>query len=346
MFEIGPARIGAGQPVYVIAEAGVNHDGDPVVARELIHAAAEAEADAVKFQVFSARRLTTSEAPCASYQSAINQKANQQEMLRRLELSKEAWADLFAYAGQCGIEFLATPFSVEDLELIVSLGGRAIKLASTDLVNPVLAQSVGQTHLPVIASTGAADEAEIEAAVGRLREAGVVQLALLHCVSCYPTKESDANLARIGALAARFGCVSGFSDHTESEEVGAYAVAAGARILEKHFTLGHDRIGPDHSFSLEPQQLARYIHQVRRVESMMGTTDLTCLECEQEVRHVARGKIVSRCDIQQDQVIEPSMLTIKRAGTGIGGEHWQEIIGRKCRAPLPPDVPIDWDMLT
>ena len=246
--QIGPALIGAGEPVYVVAEIGVNHDGDVGVARELIHAAVDAEADAVKFQVFSPDRLVRPDAPTAAYQREADQADSQYDMLARLALPHEAFAELAAYAGQCGVEFLATPFSVPDLQFLVSLGVRALKLASTDIINAPLLDAAAASGLPIILSRGAAEREEIAAALDRLRTHHAGPVALLHCVSSYPAPEYEANLAVIHTLERSFDCVVGFSDHTQSVTIGGYAAAAGARVIEKHITLARSRQGPDHSF--------------------------------------------------------------------------------------------------
>lgn len=350
-FQIGPAVIGFGSPVYVIAEAGVNHDGHIGKARELIHAAAEAGADAVKFQVFSADRLVTREAPAARYQQDAVHTATQYEMLARLELSWDDFAELAAYAGRQDIEFLATPFSVTDLEFLVSVGVRAIKLASPDIVNAELLEHAAGTGLPVIASTGAAELDEIAAGVERFRgvragdDASVAPgpLALLHCVSSYPTPDNEANLAAIGTLAEAFDCLTGFSDHTESLIMGGYAVTAGARIIEKHVTLDHTGSGPDHAFSLEPPLLADYIRNIRRAEGFYGDGQVRVSACQREVRRLARGSVVAACDIHSGDLLTRAMLTVKRPGDGIAPLDLDRLIGRRAQQEIPADTALAWE---
>lgn len=339
-FRIGPAIVGEDCPVYVIAEAGVNHDGRIDVARELIHAAANAEADAVKFQLFSADRLVTKSAATADYQKQASQGDKQRDMLARLELPRDQFAELSAYARYCDIEFLATPFGIDELKFLVSIGVQAIKLASTDIVNDPLLDEAASSGLPIIASTGAATEAEIARTVERFKQPGAGPLALLHCVSCYPTPEAQANLGAIGALARRFDCVTGFSDHTESVSMGGYAAAAGARIIEKHLTLDRSRPGPDHAFSLEPAAMAEYIRQIRYVEKLLGDGNIGSQECEIEVRRLARGNIVSTRDILAGEVIDAAMLTIKRAGGGLWASELQTIIGLQAKVDIPADTAI------
>ncbi len=330
----------------VVAEAGVNHDGRTDVARELIHAAADAEADAVKFQVFSADRLVTRYAPTADYQKQATQGPSQYEMLSRLQLPYEEFAELAAYARQCDIELLATPFSVEDLKFLVSIGVQAIKLASTDIVNEPLLSAAAESGLPVIASTGAAVAEEIGRAVDRFRQLAAGPLALLHCVSCYPTPESQSNLGKIRVLAEMFGCVTGYSDHTESISMGGYAVAAGASIIEKHLTLDRSRQGPDHAFSLEPTAMAEYIRQIRYVERLLGDGTIGAQECEQEVRRLARGNVVAARRILAGETLDPAMLTIKRAGGGLEASEFRSLVGRRARVDIPADTAVQWEWVS
>jgi len=345
-FEIGPAVVGASAPVYVVAEAGVNHDGDMGVARELIHAAAAAEADAVKFQVFSADRLVTRGAPAAVYQQRGARSNTQYEMLSRLELTRDEITDLAHCAGRCGLEFIATPFGIEDLYSLVELGVRAIKLGSADIVNAPLLDAAAATGLPVIASTGAADFDEVAQAVERLGRPGAGPLALLHCISSYPTREWEANLGAIGTLARAFDCVSGFSDHTESVTIGGYATAAGARIIEKHFTLDRTRRGPDHAFSLEPEAMAQYIRGIRYAERLRGDGAIEPRASEREVRALARGSVVAVRDIHAGETLTQPMLTVKRPGGGIAPSDLDALVGRQARADISADAPVTWEAVS
>lgn len=345
-FQIGRTHVGPGLPAYVIAEAGVNHDGDVKTARQMIVAAAAAGADAIKFQVFAADRLVTKSAPSVSYQKQSGQGDSQHDMLSRLELSQDEFAVLANDARRHHIDFLCTPFSMEDLAFVASLGVGAIKLASTDIVNGPLLDSVAATKLPVIASTGAADVHEIRAALDRLRGGNGAPLALLHCVSSYPTPEAEANLGAIRALAATFGCVTGFSDHTSSVAMGGWAVAAGACIVEKHFTLDRHRPGPDHAFSLEPAALADYVRTVRHVAKVLGNGDIGPTERQREVRELARSSLVAACHIPADQIVSHEMLTAKRPGGGISPMRIAEVVGRRASRDMARDTQVTWDSLT
>ncbi len=341
-FDIGPKRVGPSGSVYVIAEAGVNHDGDVAVARDLVAEAAQAGADAIKFQVFSADRLVTRDAPAAEYQRRAGEATTQHEMLKRLELSRECFQELADLARERAIEFLATPFAVEDLRFLLSLKVAAIKIASTDIVNvPLLEAAVG-AGLPVIASTGAADIEEIREAVRFFDKAGAGPLALLHCVSSYPTPDDQANLAGIATLARAFGRVAGYSDHTESVTMGAYATAAGARVIEKHFTLDRRRPGPDHAFSLEPRGLAEYVHHARHAARLLGGGRIGPTDAQREVRSLARGSVVAAREIAPDEVIVRDMLTVKRPGTGIAPSEIDKLVGRRAVRRITVDAIITW----
>ncbi len=342
-FSIRNALVGEAAPVYVIAEAGVNHDGCASVARELIHAAAEAGADAVKFQVFAASRLVTRTAPAAAYQQRAVHTDSQYGMLSALELTHDTFVELADCAKQRGIEFLATPFSVADLQFLVRIGVSAIKIASPDIVNTPLLGAAARSRLPVIASTGAAELEEIAEAVSFFRTAGGGPLALLHCISSYPTPEREANLRAIGTLARSFGCVAGFSDHTESVLIGGYAVAAGARIIEKHMTLDRSRTGPDHAFSLEPAAMAEYIRTIRHAESLLGDGDVTVSPRQREVRRLSRGSVVAARAIRAGETLTADMLTVKRPGTGIRPAELDTLIGRRAVRDIEADTQLAWD---
>lgn len=343
--QIGPAVIGSGEPAYVIAEIGVNHDGDVGVAKELIHAALDAEADAVKFQVFSPDRLVRPGAPTAAYQQRHAAAASQHDLLARLALPEEAFVELAQYAGQYGVEFLATPFSVADLHFLQTLGVRAVKLASTDIINGPLLDAAAAAGLPIVLSRGAAQYDEISAAIGRLRGAGAGDVVLLHCVSSYPTPEYEANLGAIGTLQREFGCIVGYSDHTESLTLGGYAVAAGARVVEKHITLGRSRSGPDHAFSLEPAQFAEYVRNIRRVEVLLGSGRIAVSPCEREVRELSRASVVAACDIAPGELLTAAMLTVKRPGDGVSPMMVHLLIGRQARKPIHANTPVTWEAL-
>ncbi len=342
---IGRRDIGPGAATYLVAEAGVNHNGSLDTALRMIDAAADAGADAVKFQVFRAEDLTTAAAGLAAYQTRCGSRS-QRDMLADLELSDHDFARLKEHCDQLGVQFLATPFSPGDVDRLMELGVPAIKIASTDIDNPLLLEYAAQTRLPLIISTGTATEAEIRAAINRLLEGHIEhRLVLLHCVSSYPTPIEAANLRAIRTLERLFGLPAGYSDHTRSTEIGAWAVAAGARLLEKHFTLDRTATGPDHAVSLEPAELAAYFQAVRRVEQALGSGRLDMCALEADVRAVARKSVVARHDIPAGTTLVLDLLTVKRPGGGIPPDQLEHLIGRRTRIDVPRDTVITWDML-
>lgn len=342
---INGRRIGPAAPAYIVAEAGVNHDGNPDSAFALIDAAALAGADAVKFQVFRAAELATAGAETAAYQQASGG-MSQRQMLARLELEDVTLAALHAHCISRGVEFLATPFSPPDVPRLQALQVAAYKVASTDLNNTPLLRAIAATGNPLIVSTGAATVDEIRTAVIRLRSLGCGErLILLHCVSCYPTPLEAANLRAIETLRKTFNAPAGFSDHTLSLETGAWAVAIGACVLEKHFTLDRSASGPDHAMSLAPTELAAYIARVRDAERALGAGVLGMQALEQEVRCVARKSVVTATALPAGATLTPGMLTTKRPGGGISPDCLDALIGRSVRFDTPADTVLTWDML-
>lgn len=343
---IGPRTIGPQHPVYVIAEAGVNHNGSLQTALAMVDAAAAAGADAVKFQAFTADTLVTAAAPAAAYQRARTGAITQREMLRRLELAPGDFSALRDRCQKKNVEFLATPFSRYDLEVLLRLGVSAVKLASTDLNNVPLAEAAARTGLPLIVSTGAANAEEITSAVQRLRQWDAARrTVLLHCVSSYPTRWHEANLGAVGELRRRFGLHGGYSDHTTSDLTGALAVAAGARVLEKHFTLDRKTAGPDHAMSLEPSQLARYIEGARQAEAALGSGSLDPAESEQEVRRLARKSLVAARPIAAGEILTAELIAAKRPGGGVDPAQIDRFLGRRAVGPIPTDTPLTPEMV-
>jgi len=342
---LGQRHVGPGEPVLVIAEAGVNHDGSVDRALELVDIAVAAGADVVKFQMFRADELVTATAAAAVYQQASGAQS-QHEMLRRLELSDEEFARVAAHCRARGIEFLATPFSPRDVDRLVALGVQAIKIASTDLNNVPLMRRVVATGLPLIVSTGAALPEEIAAAAARLQVWGAGdRLVLLHCVSNYPAPLAAANLRAIATLQVVTGVPCGFSDHTASTDIAGWAVAAGACVLEKHFTSDPQRPGPDHAMSLDPAQLSRYVAAARQAEEALGSGLLGMTAVEEDVRAVARRSVVAATRIPRGTELTAEMLTVKRPGGGIAPDQYDALLGRRAAVDIDADTQLTWDML-
>ena len=343
---IGRHHVGPARPVFVVAEAGVNHDGSVQKALELIDRAAEAGADAVKFQMFRAAELATAAAPKASYQKRSRGGGSQADMLAGLELSDEAFAAIKKRCDQKSVVFLATPFSPTDVVRLLSLQVAALKIASSDLTHEPLLDAAGRTGRPLILSTGASTKEEIERCVEARGRQGVRdRLILMHCVSAYPTPLDALNLCAIASLQQAFQVPCGLSDHTTSVETGAWAVAAGACIVEKHFTYDRNASGPDHAVSLEPEQLREYIERIRAVERSMGDGRLGMSSIEEDVRRVARRSIVAGKSIPLGTVLTEAMLTSKRPGTGISPTHLRRLLGRTATVDISLDTVLSWDMV-
>ncbi len=342
---IGLHQIDSMSKPYVIAEIGVNHNGDVDQARLLIDAAHQAGADAAKFQVFSAAALATAEAQAAEYQiRGVAQ--SQREMLEGLELTHASFSLVAEHCKSIGIAFLATPVSVDDLQLVIGLGVPAIKLASTDLNNFPLLDAALATGLPLLVSTGASRESEIDETVSHIAgQGGRERTVLFHCVSTYPTAPQDTSLSTITHLQSRHGMWTGYSDHTESIEVAGLAVACGARVLEKHFTLDRGLAGPDHAFSLTPEMLQQYVQSAETAWRMMGRPRREVADVEQEVRAVARKSVVASRTIHRDERITADMLTLKRPGSGLEPKHLAALVGRTARRDIAADAQVAWDMV-
>jgi N,N'-diacetyllegionaminate synthase len=343
--QIGPHRVGAAGQALVVAEAGVNHDGSCERALQLVDVAAEAGADFVKFQVFRAAELTTAAAPRAAYQQK-NGNGSQRDMLAQLELSDADLARIRDHCDARGIGFLATPFGPRDVDRLVDLGVCALKIASTDIDNPLLLRRAAATGLPLIVSTGTATQVEIAEAVGWLSAAEARErLVLLHCISGYPAPVQGANLGAIRRLREIFGVPTGFSDHTVSKKIAGWAVAAGAAVLEKHFTLDRDAPGPDHAMSLDPAQLAAYVAAARSATAALGDGCLGCAAVEAEVRNVARKSIVAAGPIRAGDVLSADNVTVKRPGGGLAPRELDALLGRRAARDLAPDTPLAWEDL-
>lgn len=343
---IGARRIGVDEPVFVIAEAGVNHDGDPRKAMKLIDAAREAGADAVKFQWFRAEDLVCARAPSAAYQRQACRDVSQRDMLHRLELRAADFTRLKSHCDDRGIVFLATPFGPTELDQVVELGAPAVKIASTDVNNEPLLRRAASTGLPVLLSTGASLEEEVAEAVEWFQgwNAGH-RLVLLHCVSCYPAPLEAVNLKAIDAMKRRFGSPVGFSDHTTSTLSGALSVMAGACVVEKHLTLDRGLPGPDHAMSLDPGQFREYVRRIRDAESAGGEGKIGFTAAEREVRMIARRSVTAAVHIAAGEALVDSNLTLKRPGTGIAPRDVSRLVGRTATVDIPRDTLLTWDMV-
>lgn len=332
VFQIGDRTVGIGQPAFVTAEIGLNHDGDPNLARQLVKAAADAGVDAVKFQVFRADAFVSGNVDKASF-----------EKWQRLELSPDVLLELSNYARDLGVIFYASAFDSQSVDLLEELGVQVFKVASGEVTNLPLIRKIAEKQHPIIMSVGMASLGEIEAALNAIRQTGNEQVALLHCVANYPTELADVNLRRMEKLRQVFDVPVGYSDHTISIWPSVAAVALGAVFLEKHFTLNKNQPGTDHVLSADPAEMKAIVEGVRAVEAALGSDRLELLETEQEARIRGRRGLVAAKAIAAGTVITPDMVTAKRPATGIEPAHLEIVIGRMARRNIASDAPITWD---
>ena len=324
----------------VIAEAGVNHNGDLNLAFKLIDAAAAAGADFVKFQTFSAKRQVTRTAAMADYQKiALNESSSQYEMLSKLELTAPMHSALIAHCKLRGIGFLSTAFDIESIDLLVELGQTIFKIPSGEITNLPYLRHIGQLRCPVILSTGMATLTEIEAAIQALEQSGSsrAKITVLHCTTEYPTPMSEVNLLALQTIGDYFNMSVGYSDHTLGIEIPIAAVARGAVIIEKHFTLDRKLPGPDHQASLEPTELKSMVDAIRNIEIALGNGVKAPTLGEQKNKVVARKSIVANCRIKRGEMFTSLNITTKRPGTGISPMLWDEIVGTYAKRDYEPD---------
>lgn len=315
----------------IIAEVGVNHNGDIELAKRLIDVAAGAGADIVKFQTFNADRLVTRTAKKADYQNqATGSKESQHEMLCCLELTYEMHKELIAHCAACNIEFFSTGFDIESVDLLVSLGQDHFKIPSGEITNLPYLRHIGRLgKKAIILSTGMATLGEIEAAIDVLEQAGTprANMTVLHCTTEYPTPMAEVNLRALQSIHTAFGVAVGYSDHTPGIEVAIAAVAMGATVIEKHFTLNRNLPGPDHKASLEPEELKAMISAIRNIEIALGDGIKRLTPSEARNKPIARKSLVASRAIRVGEVFSAQNITAKRPGTGISPMRWDEIIG-------------------
>lgn len=322
---------------FIIAEAGVNHNGDLDLAKKLVDAAVAAGVDAIKFQTFKAEELVTRAAPKANYQKATTGEGNQYAMLKQLELSLEDHIILKNYCQEQGIIFLSTPFDFASADLLERLDLPFYKISSGDITNLPFLEYIAKKNRPVLLSTGMSNLGEVEAAVETMLGTGNQDLILLHCTSNYPTVFTDVNLRAMLTLQEAFKLPVGYSDHTLGIEVPIAAVALGARVIEKHFTLDRTMPGPDHRASLEPHELKAMVEKIRNVEKALGNGIKRCARGEEKNKLVSRKSIVAARDIQQGEVITREMVQFKRPASGLAPGEINLVLGKKAKRGLEKD---------
>lgn len=333
---------------FIIAEAGVNHNGDINTALRLVDMAKNAGADAIKFQTFKSERLVAFSTPKAKYQKAnTGSNESQLEMLKRLELTNDNFKRLFSYCRKKGIIFMSTPFDEKGADMLGRLGMNIFKIPSGEITNKPLIQHIAAKNKPIILSTGMSYLNEVEKTVRWIydiwNKSGFnQQLTLLHCVSNYPAHAEDVNLYAMNTLKTAFGLSVGYSDHTLGIEIPIAAVAMGAKVIEKHFTLDKNMKGPDHKASLEPDELKAMVKAIRNVERAMGNGIKRPAESEEETRIIVRRSLVTKRDIKKGDVIRSGDIIIKRPGSGILPEFKDIINGMKAGKNIKADSVIKW----
>ena len=329
--------------VYIIAEAGVNHNGDKHLAFRLCDAAKEAGVDAVKFQTWKTEKIVTKSAALAEYQkNNISDKgASQYEMLKQLELSYDEFIEVRDYCNQIGIQFLSTPDTEEDMDFLLELGIPVLKIGSGEVTNIPFLRAIGKRQQKVILSTGMSTLADVEKAYNTLMDSGAKDVALLHCTTNYPCPYGEVNLRAMQTLKAAFKCQVGYSDHTMGIEVPIAAVAMGAEIIEKHFTLDKNMEGPDHKASLDPHELKQMVNSIRNIEKSMGDGIKRPNVSEQKNAEVVLKRIIAKGPIRNGDLLGEDNLALLRSSKGIPAKYWDLIAGKPAKRDYNEDEPIE-----
>lgn len=329
--------------VFVIAEAGVNHNGDIEIAKQLIDAASEAGADAVKFQTFQADSLVCRTAKKAEYQlETTDRTETQYDMLKKLELTPQMHRELIEHCLKRNIMFLSTPFDLESIKLLSELGMQIYKIPSGEITNLPYLREIAKQQKKIILSTGMSSMDEVKAAVNVLKNNGTEDITLLHCNTQYPTPISDVNLLAMVKMREETGLPVGYSDHTQGIEVPIAAAALGAEVIEKHFTLNRKMEGPDHKASLEPQELMQMVVGIRKIESALGSNIKQVSESEMTNVAIVRKSIVAAANIKRGEKYTEKNITTKRPATGISPMLWDEIIGKTADRDYKVDEMIEF----
>jgi N-acetylneuraminate synthase/N,N'-diacetyllegionaminate synthase len=330
--------------VYIIAEAGVNHNGHLDLALQLCDAAKEAGVDAVKFQTWKTEKIVGKNTAKADYQSINTNDAeeSQFDMLKKLELSYDSFKKIQAYCKKIGIDFLSTPDEEDSLNFLTNeLNMPIVKIGSGDVTNVSYLRKIAKTKLPVILSTGMSDLAQVASAYKTLVEAGATDITLLHCTTNYPCPENEVNLRAMLTLREAFKCKVGYSDHTMGVEVPIAAVAMGAEVIEKHFTLDKTMDGPDHKASLNPEELKYMVMCIRNIEQSLGDGIKRPNASEVRISKVVLKTIVAACPIKKGELLNDANLCVKRIGSGISSSNWDVVVGTIAKQDYQEDQPIE-----
>lgn len=328
--------------IFIIAEGGVNHNGDIQTAKKLVDAAVVAKADAVKFQTFKAETLVCRQAPKAAYQLTTTDAGESQfDMLKKLELTPDMHRELISYCHKKNIMFLSTPFDLDSLHYLVDCGLAIIKIPSGEITNYPLLREAAKSGKRIILSSGMSTLDEVREAVAVLKENGSADITVLHCNTEYPTPFSDVNLCAMRTIKEEIGVPVGYSDHTQGIEAAVAAAALGAEIIEKHFTLDKNMEGPDHKASLEPDELTEMVRAIRHIEQALGDGEKKPSESEKKNMSVARKSIVAGRGIKAGERFSEENLAAKRPGTGVSPMLWNQVIGRKAKRDFAADEMIE-----
>lgn len=344
-FSIAGKKVGEGQPVFVIAEVGVNHNGSIANAKKLIDAAKAAGADAVKFQMCDPDEMVVTTAPKAAYQEKTAKGESHYDMLKRLYFGPKEHKELITYAKQKKIIFFSTPFSIKDAKELIKLKMPVFKVGSSDTNNTPQLRVIAAAKVPVILSTGMTDLVETKRSVATLKKAGASQVVVLHCTTAYPTNDEDVNLRAMETMRHTLNLPVGYSDHTPGSDVAPAAVALGATVIEKHITLSKDLPGPDHFASLEPGEFAEMVTKIRRVEKILGNGKKVLTPGEKIIAKVARKSIVAARACKAGDKLSLADLAFKRPGTGLAPTEVDKIVGKKLKIDVAQDEQISYRMI-
>lgn len=327
---------------FIIAEAGVNHNGSFELAKKLVDKAVWAGADCIKFQTFNSKNLVSKNAQKAEYQKKTTDSSESQlDMLKKLELSKEEFVELRDYCNQKEIMFLSTPFDLESIDFLASIGVRTWKIPSGEITNYPFLRAIGKRKESVIMSTGMCTLDEVRDTIKVLKDFGTTDITLLHCTTEYPAPYDSVNLNAMLTLQNEFAFKVGYSDHTNGIEIPVAAVAMGATVIEKHFTLDKNMEGPDHKASLEPDELKQMVQSIRNVEAALGDGTKQPSDVEKKNIAIARKSIVAACDIKKGEMFTEENLTAKRPGNGISPMNWAEVLGKIAKRDFSEDELIE-----
>ncbi len=339
--ELADHCLGPGQPVFIVAEAGVNHNGDLNAALELVRQAKRCGADCVKFQTFQAKRLLAPDAPKAAYQLQTTDPAeSQMAMLKKLELEDSAYREIMGLCNDLDILFLSTPYNFEDVEFLNDLGVAAFKVASGQAVELPFLEYVARLQKPMIVSTGMCNETDVAEALEAVRSVGNDQIVLLQCTTNYPSRLEDANILATSALGKNFDVLTGYSDHTEAPHAAYAAVALGAVMIEKHFTLDRGLDGPDHSSSFDPAQFKNFVEGIRNVEKALGSAEKRPTALEAKNIAGMRRSIVAIENIPAGATIQMESLGFKRPANGLSPNCLNDILGKRVKISIAPETPL------